>query len=61
MDNITGPNVTGSGVAAFINRDNYAMRSFSIGGQFFADINAPLEHLMTMTSTVMGVAGLRSR
>ena len=48
LDDITGPNVVGALVflkpLSFIDNENWMMRSFSIGGTFLADVNAPLRN-----------------
>ena len=50
VDNIPAPNVLGGLVfikpLSLINRDNYILRSFSIGAQLFTDINAPVRNIL---------------
>ena len=50
VDNISAPNVLGGLVfikpLSLINRDNYALRSFSLGMQLFTDINAPVRNIL---------------
>ncbi len=50
LDNIAGPNVVGAlgffKPLSFVDRDNFMMRSFSLGFSFFADVDAPVRNFL---------------